>query len=377
MRSRKHRPAGWKSLIVVLMLAAAGPAFAGDLVRPAVEARLAAYVDDLFESEPAWGGALVARDGRVLFEAGYGWSDHAQARPSESRTVYRIQSMSKTFTAMATLMLVERGRLSLDDPVIDHLPELAEAEGVTIRHLLQMESGIPDVVGLDVVQASIDRFHYPDELLEYFVDLPLIFEPGSRFDYSNSNYIALGVIIERISGKPYGRFLKKNIFKPLKMRRSVYDPDDRTFVNARAVGYHDVAVDPPVEAQHYHPSLAYAAGGILSTARNLLKWDQGLYGGRLLSPEILEEAFTRGTSVYGLGWIIHHVRVRGEMQKLVWHSGGGPGFRSLLVRMVDANVTLILLFNTTGVEDLEDRDLFRWVAKTAREVGEIALSEAE
>jgi CubicO group peptidase (beta-lactamase class C family) len=184
---------------------------------------------------------------------------------------------------------------------------------------------------------------------------PLNFEPGTRYEYSNSNYVLLGLIIERATGKPYGRFLKRKIFKPLEMKRSRFDPHDVAFALGRAVGYDDVAQDPPTVARYIHPSLAYAAGGIMSTARSLLKRDQVLYGERLLSQEMLEEAFTPGVAGYGLGWIIDHVRMQGERHKLVWHTGGGPGFRSVLVRMVDARVTLVLLFNTTGSRSSKTR----------------------
>jgi CubicO group peptidase (beta-lactamase class C family) len=365
------------AVVLALLVGTVTPSVLGaQSSRSAVQRELEAYIGDLFASEPAWGGALVARDGQVLFERSYGWSDHHQAKPNGPKTVFRIQSLSKTFTAMATLILVERGRLSLDDRVVDYVPELREGEGVTVRHLLRMESGIPDFITPEALE-NVDRFHYPEELLEYFVDRPLIFEPGSRFDYSNSNYVLLGLIIERVTGKPYGRFLQKKIFKPLKMRRSVFDPDDLSFARSRAVGYEDVGLDPPTEARYFHPSLAYAAGGILSTARNLLKWDQALYSERVLSQETLEEAFTPGVSVYGLGWIIDHVRIQGQRHKLVWHTGGGPGFRSILVRMVDARVTLVLLFNTTGVEDLEDEALFRLISRMAKKVGNIVLRDSE
>jgi len=378
MHSAKRRQARLALVMIVAILVGAGfhPLLGADRAQSAVRTELAAYIDDLFDSEPAWGGALVAKDGQVLFENSYGWSDYAQAKPNQSGTVFRIQSLSKTFTAVATLMLVERGSLSLDDRVVDYVPELREAEGVTIRHLLQMQSGIPDFLSNAIAQGDMDRFHYPEELLEYFVDEPLLFEPGSQFDYSNSNYILLGLIIERTTGKPYARFLKKKIFKPLKMRRTLFDPDDRAFAGRRAIGYDDITVEPPTEANYFLPSLAYSAGGIMSTARNLLKWDQALYGERVLSQETLEEAFTRGVSVYGLGWILDHVRVQGKRHKLVWHTGGGPGFRSVLVRMVDARVTIVLLFNTTGVEDLEDEELYRRIADLAKDVGDIVLRDS-
>ncbi|MDH3744884.1 MAG: beta-lactamase family protein [Acidobacteriota bacterium] len=378
MRQAKRCPVLLALVPILAFLAGASPfpLFGADRGPAAVRSELAAYVDDVFESEPAWGGALVAQDGEVLFEGSYGWSDYGQAKRNYGKTVFRIQSLSKTFTAMSTLMLVERGRLSLEDPVVDYVPELREAEGVTVRHLLQMQSGIPDFITPEALE-NIDRFHTPEQLLEYFIDLPLIFEPGSQFDYSNSNYVLLGLIIERISDKSYGRFLKRNIFKPLKMKRSVFDADDLSFVGRRAVGYDDVAVDPPTVAEHYPPSMAYAAGGILSTARDLLRWDQALYGEGVISQEMLEQAFTRGVSFYGLGWIIDHVKIQGTRHKLVWHTGGGPGFRSGLVRLVDARVTIVLLFNTTGVEELEDEDVVRWVAKLAKDVGGIVLSGSD
>jgi CubicO group peptidase (beta-lactamase class C family) len=114
----------------------------------------------------------------------------------------------------------------------------------------------------------------------------------------------------------------------------------------------------------------------LSTARDLLKWDQALYGERVLSQETLEEAFTRGTSNNGLGWILDNVRIHGKRHKLVWHTGGAPGFRGLLVRMVDARVTIILLYNNTGFEDLDGTGLYRWVASLSTDVGEIVLRDA-
>ena len=379
MRETKEHPptARLAAVLVVLLAALSLPTLAAPRDPAVVEAELAAYLDGLFESEPAWGNALVAREGRVLFEKGYGWSDYDQARPNDRKTPFRIQSMSKTFAAMATLILVERGRVALDDPVLDYVPELVHGEGVAVRHLLRMESGIPDYSDNPEVWANIDRFHTPEEVLDYFVDLPLVFEPGDRFDYSNSNYVLLGLIIERVSGRSYGKFLKKNIFKPLKMRRSRYDPTDRSFPITRAVGYDDVAVEPPIEATYIHPSLAYAAGGILATARNLLRWDQALYTDRILTQETLEEAFTPGPAGYAFGWIIDRVRIEGKRHRVVWHTGGGPGFRSILLRLTDANVTLVVLFNTTGVEDLDDEDVFRLIPKIAKRIGRIVLAEEE
>jgi CubicO group peptidase (beta-lactamase class C family) len=362
--------------LAVLLGTASHPLLGAERTRAAVQSELAAYLDALFASEPAWGGTLIAKDGQVLFEESYGWADHSQAKPNKPRTAFRIQHLTKTFTAAATLMLVERGRLSLDDKVVDYVPELREGEAVTIRHLLQMVSGIPDLIAYVGAQGGFGRFHYPEEILDYFVREPLLFEPGTQLDYSNSNYILLGLIIERTTGKSYGRFLRKNIFKPLKMRRTRFDPYDRAFANRRAIGYDDITVEPPTDALYVSPSLAYSSAGILSTARDLLKWDQALYGERVLSQETLEEAFTRGTSNNGLGWILDNVRIHGKRHKLVWHTGGAPGFRGLLVRMVDARVTIILLYNNTGFEDLDGTGLYRWVASLSTDVGEIVLRDA-
>ena len=387
MQHAKRRPAlvTLAVALAVLVGAISQPALGAEPSQLAVERELEIFIDDLFESEPSWGGALVARDGRILFEKSYGWADHSQAKPNTRKTVFRIQSLSKTFTAIATLMLVERGRLSLNDRVVDHVPELVEGEGITIRHLLRMESGIFNFTENPATWENVDRFHYPEEILEYFIHYPLNFEPGTQFEYSNSNYVLLGLIIERVTGKSYGQFLKKKIFKPLKMRRSRFDPWDRAFASDRAVGYDDITRDPPTVAGYNPPSLAYAAGGIMSTARNLLKYDQALYKERLLSQETLDAAFTPSSAGYGLGWIINHVRLQGERHKLVWHSGGGPGFRSLLIRMIDARVTLVLLFNTTGEDIAGDEEasalvrlkrLRKEVKRIGKSVGEIVLGNS-
>ncbi|MEJ2085241.1 MAG: serine hydrolase [Acidobacteriota bacterium] len=373
-------------VVTVLVGAIARPALATDVSQSNVKRELEAYFDDFFESEPSWGGTLVAKDGGILFEKSYGWADHSQARPNTRKTVFRIQSLSKTFTAIATLMLVERGRLALNDRVIDYVPELVEGEEVTIRHLLRMESGIFNFTDNPTTWQDSERFRYPEELLELFVDYPLNFEPGTQFEYSNSNFVLLGLIIERVTGKTYGQFLNRRIFRPLKMRRSRFDPWDLAFARIRAVGYEDISQDPPILAAYYPPYLAYAAGGILSTARDLLKYDQALYGERLLSQETLERAFTPGPAGYGLGWVIGYVPVRGERHKLVWHSGGGPGFRSLLMRMVDARVTLVLVFNTTGEDVAGDKVMSerkRWIQyrkvikRLGEDVGEIVLGSSE
>jgi len=377
LRPKRHRSRLALAVTLAALLGATShPLLGGERTRADIRSELAAYVDGLFEFEPTWGCALIAKDGQVLFEKDYGWADYGQAKPNEPRTVFQIHQLTKTFTAAATLMLVERGRLALDDKVVTYVPELREAEAITIRHLLQMESGIPDYISFVGARGAFSRFHTPEEVLDYFAREPLLFEPGTQFDYSNSNYIVLGLVIERITGRSYGRFLEKKILKPLKMRRTRFDPYDRVFANSRATGYDDITAVPPTEAVYVHPSLAYASGGIFSTARDILKFDRALYDGHVLSQETLEEAFTRGSGNSGLGWIIDKVRIQGERHKLVWHAGGAPGFRGVFVRMIDARVTIILLYNTTGFGVFGEKGLHRWVADLSTDIGEIVLREA-
>jgi CubicO group peptidase (beta-lactamase class C family) len=180
------------------------------------------------------------------------------------------------------------------------------------------------------------------ELLDYFVDEPLDFVPGTEHRYSNSNYVTLGVIVENVSGLPFGDFIRQNILDPLGLDDTGYDPFEVDFPD-KATGYDDITSTPPVPSSiDAHPTVPYAAGAMCSTVEDLYRWDQALYTEALVSAATLERMFTPGLGDYGFGWYIDELMVDGRPHKQIWHWGAYFGFHGYIARLVDDRVTIIL-----------------------------------
>ena len=288
----------------------------------------------------------VVRDGKVVKSKGYGLANVELAVPVTEETVFEIGSITKQFTAAAVMMLVEEGRIALDDPIGKHLSGVPEAwSAVTVRHLLTHSSGIQnylDVPGL--MDATIGISH--DEIAKLFFEkLQLEFPPGETWSYSNSAYLLLGNIVEKASGKTYWEFLDERIFKPFGMRAS-RSSEPRAIVPRRAAGYEwrgDHLENRPAVTEN-----AYAAGSIVSTVQDLAKWDAALTAGKVPRLDLMwapNEA--RGRAIapfnYGFGWFVDTWHGR----RLISHAGGTPGFSSLLYRFMDDRLTVIVLTNHT------------------------------
>ncbi|MCK5056822.1 MAG: beta-lactamase family protein [Candidatus Aminicenantes bacterium] len=316
-----------------------------------VKQQLDAYFGQLEEAKTFSGTVLVAKDGKVIFKKGYGMANYDEGIPNKPKTVQAIASLTKAFASMSIMMLEERGFLSVDDTIADYIPDFPNGDRVTLHQLLSQSSGLFDYLFNPAIWMNIDQFHNPEDLLQYYMNEPLQFEPGSRHEYSNSNYITLGIILERVSGMTFGDFIKANIFDPLKMRNSGYDPYETDFPD-KAIGY-DI-VDPPLVTMYCHPTIPYTAGAIYSTVLDMYKWDQALYTEKLVSQATLQKMFTPGYGDYGYGWYINDLEVNGQMHKHIWHWGAYFGFHSFISRMVDDKITVILLLNispTLGTPD--------------------------
>ena len=296
----------------------------------------------------------VVRDGRLIKSRGYGLANlELNVRATED-TVYEIGSNTKQFTAAAVMMLVEEGKINLDDKLTKYFPEAPESwSGITVRHLLSHTSGIQNHVAvpdwLNVFKTSITSETTParDELLKMFFKLPLEFQPGETWSYDNTGYYLLGIIIEKASGKSYWEFLAERIFHPLGMT-ATRNTEPQPIVPNRASGYewvNDHFENRPILA----PFIAFSAGSILSTVKDMAKWDAALYGEKLLKESSLHQvwAVTKtndGADApfdYGFGWFIGHY----HGHHLVQHTGGTPGFSSLIYRFLDDKLTIILLTN--------------------------------
>lgn len=291
------------------------------------------------------GSVLIARNGQVLVSKGYGMANLEDVAPNTPETKFRLGSVTKQFTSMAVMMLQERGKLSVGDPVCKYVPDCPAAwQAITIRHLLTHTSGIPNYTALpDFRNFGRTPMTVP-ALVDLFKNLPLDFAPGEKFSYSNSGYIVLGYIIERVSGKSYQDFLRENIFGPLRMVNSGYDGN--MVLAHRAAGYaYDPQTHTPVNAAYIDMSVPFAAGALYSTVGDLLLWDQALYTARLISRKSLDEMFTPFKGNYAYGWSVGKEFDR----RSISHGGDIYGFASNISRFPDDRVTVIVLTNHEGV----------------------------
>jgi D-alanyl-D-alanine carboxypeptidase len=301
-------------------------------------------------------GASVAvvRDGKIIKAQGYGFANLELKASATKDTVYEIGSNTKQFTAAAIMMLVAEGKVQLDDAITKYFPEAPKAwRGITVRHLLNHTSGIQNHVAvthwLDVFRTNLAFETTParDELLKMFFKLPLEFQPGESWAYDNTGYYLLGIVIEKASGKSYWQFLNERIFKPLGMN-ATRNTDPQPIIPNRASGYEwksDHFENRPILL----PAIAFSAGSLLSKVEDMAKWDAALYTEKLLKKSSLDQlwiaaATKDGVTVplnYGLGWFID--RYHGH--RLVQHSGGTPGFSSVIYRFLDDKLTIVILTN--------------------------------
>ena len=301
------------------------------------------------------GSALVATNGKVIYKGGFGMANMEWNIPNTPDTKFRLGSITKQFTSMVTLQLVEQGKLKLDGKVSDYLPEYRKDVGgkVTIHHLLTHTSGIPSYTSQPGFFENVSRNPYKvDEFVKKYASGDLEFEPGSKFSYNNSGYFLLGAIIERITGKPYEQVLKENIFEPLGMKNTGYDHHD-TIMAKRATGYSKTA-DGFRNAPYLDMSIPYAAGSLYSTVEDLFLWDQSLYTDKLLSAQSKELMYKPFLEDYAYGWAVRNASFKQSDQpvQLIEHGGGINGFTTIIRRFPKEKNLVVLLDNTgTGYLD--------------------------
>ena len=319
--------------------AQAAPAGAG--------ADLDASVAPLFRDDQPGAAVLVRKGDRILLRKAYGLADrNRKQQPLRPEMVFRLGSLTKQFTAVAIMMLVDAGKLSLDDNIAKLVPEYpTRGAPITVRQLLTHTSGSPSYTDQPSfgLHSRQDLTH--QQLLDLIKDLPLEFPPGTRQKYSNSGYYLLGMIIEKVSGGSYADFIRNKIFAPLGMRASGYGDDKRLGTWARG---HDRRALEVVDAQVISMKPPFAAGGLSSTADDLARWDAAITAGKLLRKESWAQVFARskladGTTVhYGFGFGL------GELQghQTQSHSGGIPGFATHLLRIPEQQLLVVILANS-------------------------------
>ncbi len=294
------------------------------------------------------GSVLVAENGKVIYQKGFGMADMEWDIPNRTDTKFRIGSVTKQFTATLILQLVDQGKVKLDGKLSDYLPYYRKDTGdkVTIHQLLNHTSGIPSYTSLPEFFKEVSRDPYaPEEFIKKFASGNLEFEPGTKYSYNNSGYFLLGAIIEQVTGKTYETVLTGKILAPLGMTNTGYD-NHAPILKKRAAGY-EKALDGFINAPYLDMSLPYAAGSLYSTVEDLFKWEQSLYGDTIISAESKKKMFTPGLSDYGYGFVIADRPVGKSEQKTkyIQHGGGINGFNCLLTRVVDKRQTVIVLDN--------------------------------
>ncbi len=322
----------------------------------ATTARLDTYLSELANLS---GSVLVAHNGMV-FSKGYGQADMEKHVSNTPQTMFRIGSISKQFTAMAILILQERGKLHVQDALCTYIPNCPQDwQPITIKHLLTHTSGIPDYTDAPDFLSWWTQPQTPEQIISRFKTLPLDFTPGHQFRYSNSGYLLLGYIIERISGQSFATFLHENIFTPLNMTSSGYDSS--IIQSGHAKGYYQNYSSADV----FDISWAHAAGALYSTTGDLYTWDLALAAHKLVSPQAITDMFTvhipcapagspkncllSNDKGYGYGWFI----AVEPLGKLYYHVGYIDGFYTFNGFYPEKNIQIVVLTNLEKIDVLK------------------------
>jgi CubicO group peptidase (beta-lactamase class C family) len=304
----------------------------------------------LIKPEASGAAVLVAQNGRILFEKGYGAASVEHGVPATPSTKFRIGSITKQFTAAAILKLQEEGKLSIDDKLSKFIADYPRGDEVTIHHLLTHTSGIHSYTSKPEFMASVTVGVTPDEHIKSFKDDPYDFDPGTKWSYNNSGYFLLGYLIEKVSGQSYGEYLRKAFFEPLGMNDTGVH-EATAILEHEATGY-SFEAGRLKKALNWDMSKAGGAGALYSTVGDLYRWNEALFNGQVLKKSTLEAAFTpvavEGDDAskpkeegYGYGWAIQKFRGLRE----VAHGGGLHGFLSYLMRLPEEKFTVALLVN--------------------------------
>jgi CubicO group peptidase (beta-lactamase class C family) len=360
----------WQRVIVPVILALTSPAAARQpslcaLARAAIDAAAAAT---MVQGSPGM-IVMVARDGRPLFARAYGSADLEQGTPMQVGAVFPLASITKMFTAAAILSLAEQGRLSVADPVAMHVPELPPLPGLKIGDLLVQTSGIPDFAADAAGEATAGVARSNADMLAWIARLATRpgFAPGTRWEYSNSNYVLLGLIAQRVAGKDLAALYAERLFGPAGLARTAFDnPAD--VVPGRVRGYRRdrSAASGFANAAWISPTVPGAAGGLRGSADDLARWLEALFGGRILQPQSLAamimpgrlrdgrnvrlgmpEAWQRGLqSDYGMGVFIRQTAAGVR----IGHSGDINGFATWAAHYPFHGISIILMINSESAD---------------------------
>ena len=313
---------------------------------PDTAKRIDELMQTLYERGQYNGSIIVAANGKIVYRNGFGESNFEKHKKFTPETISCLASVSKQFAAMTIMMLGEQTLIKYDDLLSKYIPELSKyANGVTIRNLLTHTSGIPDVGDLGIDHPDLTN----NEVLQALVKQEsLVFKPGTKYQYSNTGYVLLSIVVERITKKSFRDYLTEKILDPLKMSNTFLYDGPQSKSGDVATGYNQFGL------RDDYKSLETGDGGMFSTVDDLLKWDQALYSEKLVKQSTLDTAFTpakvtEGTTTYGFGW---NIIVAGG-NKSVWHTGNTAGFRAFIERVLKDKIAIIMLTNKGNSKRME------------------------
>lgn len=330
--------------------------------KPTLTSRLDAFFTSEVNQKMFSGSVLITRGSQVLLRKGYSMADWAHGVHNTQTTKFQIASLTKAFTAIAILILQERGKLHVHDRICKYVSACPQVwQPITIHQLLTHTSGMARDLSYSDEITTMGLPSSPERNLITLKKKGLDFPPGTQYSYSNLGYILLGYLIEKVSGEPYALFLQQNIFAPLQMMNTGIDENDPAHVSNLATGYTGWQSRLGI-ADALDLSIYFAAGGLYSTVDDLYRWDQALYTQKLVSQKSLDAMFTPYVSMcsgepcptpfseegYGYGWIIG--KESPSHRRVIGHTGGLNGFSAFLGRYPDDKVSIILLSNLGTVD---------------------------
>ncbi|MCG6186920.1 serine hydrolase domain-containing protein [Maribellus maritimus] len=311
-----------------------------------LENRIDSILQEKYKSDAPGAVFLVAKDGVPVYRKAFGKANIELNVDLNPEAVFQIGSMTKQFTAVAILMLEEAGKLKVTDDITKFIPDYpTHGKKITIHHLLSHTSGIKDFTRMKSIMSIAKKDLTPKELVDFFKNEPMDFEPGEKFQYNNSGYVLLGYIIELVSGMTYEDFIQNNIFVKADMKDSRY-ASDREVITNRAYGYQQNG-DILLNKMHISFNIPYASGSLMSTAEDLLKWQNAINNNLLVSGKTIELAFTNytlnsGEKInYGYGWHLREIDGFSDRE----HGGSIFGFKSMAVYVPEMDIYVVGLTN--------------------------------
>lgn len=310
-----------------------------------IKTKLTKYMDNYSKKNEFSGTILITKDDEVLLNKGYGIADYNKRLQNKPQTIFEIASLTKQFTAAGILMLQEEKLLDVYDTLDKYIPDYPNGNNITIYNLLTHTSGIPEYLDYaDSIYTENRNLKYdPNELIDLFKNEPFNFNASTSFEYSNSNYILLGYIIEKVSNMSYEDFIKNNIIVPLNLTSTGFLNSETNSKN-KSIGYYFInkySNEHP-EAPKTEGLMSYAAGEIYSNSQDLQKWESALFSEKIISKESLNQMLTPYLNNYGYGWFIYE---NADGDKVAYHSGNLPGYSSFVEKNLNKNYLIIILCN--------------------------------